>query len=111
MKTISTTTLLFLIPLLLSARDGVRTDTIAVPHMQCGMCEVTISKRLKKVEGVSGVEADAEANLVIVTYDPSKTSRTKLEKAIARAGYDAGSAKTTKKAQAKLHGCCRPSEG
>ena len=99
--------ILFL-PVLLSARDAVRTDTISVPHMQCGMCEMTISKRLKKIDGVTEVEADAEANTVVVTWDPSKTSLMKLRKAIAEAGYDADAVKTTPEAQAKLHGCCRP---
>ncbi len=87
-----------------------RVDTIEVPDMQCGMCEMKISKRLKKIAGVSAVEADAEANSVVVTYDPTKTSLAALEKAIAEVGYDAGDAKTTKAAQAKLHGCCRPTE-
>ena len=99
-----------LVPAILFARDGVRTDTISVPDMQCGMCESRISKRLKKVEGVTGVEADAEANTVVVTYDPAKVTLAKLEKAIAEVGYDAGDTETTTAAQAKLHGCCKPGE-
>lgn len=110
-RTIPTTAFMFLlIPAIIFAREGVRTDTISVPHMQCGMCEMTISKRLKKVDGVTEVEADAEANTVVVTYDPAKVRLATLEKAIAEAGYDAGNTETTAAAQAKLHGCCKPGE-
>lgn len=85
-----------------------QTDTISVPEMQCGMCEMKISKTLKKLEGVSSVSADAEADEVVVTYDPEVVSREDIENTIAGAGYDAGEAKTTTAAQAKLHACCRP---
>ena len=85
-----------------------RTDTIAVPEMQCGMCESTIKKAVKKLEGISSVSADAEANRVIVTYNPNTVSRSSIEQTIAASGYSAGEAETTTEAQAKLHGCCRP---
>lgn len=85
-----------------------RTDTVSVPEMQCGMCEMRISKTLKKLKGVSSVSADAETDKVVVVYDPEVLSLADIEEAIAGAGYDAGEVKTTKAAQAKLHGCCRP---
>jgi copper chaperone CopZ len=107
--TILSVVCIFLVgPTILFAGDGVRTDTISVPDMQCGMCEHRISKRLMKVEGVTTVEADAEANTVVVTYAPSKVTKAKLEKAIAEVGYDAGDTETTTDAQAKLHACCKP---
>lgn len=88
---------------------GVRTDTISVPDMQCGMCEEKISAKLKGVKGIKSVAADAEAKRVIVTYDPRKVKRGAIERSIARVGYSAGSAKAAKKAQMALPGCCRPS--
>ena len=91
-----------------SAKKKSRTDTIAVPEMQCGMCEERIETALEKMKGVTSATADAEANHVIVRYNPSTTTRAKLEKAIANVGYDAGSHETTAAAQAKLHGCCKP---
>ena len=87
-----------------------RTDTISVPHMQCGMCENKISKKLEKLEGVVSVEADAEQDIVIVRYNPSALTLATLEEAIAAVGYDAGETMTTPEAQKKLHGCCKPSE-
>lgn len=88
---------------------GEMTDTISVPEMQCGMCEMNISKALKPMKGISHVEADSESDIVIVTYDPKTVTRAAIEEAIAGAGYDAGEHTTTKEAQMGLHGCCRPS--
>lgn len=85
-----------------------RTDTIPVPEMQCGMCESRIEKAVKGLDGVSSASADAEANHVIVTYNPKTVSRESIEKTIAASGYDAGEATTTPEAQSKLHACCRP---
>lgn len=84
-----------------------RTDTIAVPGMQCGMCEEKISKKLKSLHGVQEVSADAEGKQVIVTYDSRRISQRSIERAIAEAGYDAGSARATAKVKAALPGCCR----
>lgn len=85
-----------------------RTDTVAVPDMQCKTCERTISVAVKKVKGVVSVSADADANVVVVTFNPRTTSRKKIERAIAAAGYDAGSAQTTAAARNALPMCCRP---
>lgn len=85
-----------------------RTDTISVPEMQCGMCEYRIERTIKKLKGVSAIVADAEANHVVVTYNPNTISRQSIEKAIADVGYNAGDAKTTAETQAKLSACCRP---
>ncbi len=85
-----------------------RTITVSVPQMQCGMCEERIEKALKKIDGVVSVEADAEADTVVVTYNPEKTSRKSIEREIADLGYDAGEKKAKAEAQAKLPGCCKP---
>lgn len=89
-------------------KSGDRTDTITVPEMQCGMCESRIEKAVKGLKGITSVSADAEANRVIVTYNPKSVSRSTIEKSIAEVGYDAGETPTTTTAQAKLPGCCRP---
>ena len=87
---------------------GERTDTISVPEMQCGMCEMRIERRLKKISGVLSVSADAESDVVVVTYNQKKTSRNEIEQAIANIGYNAGEKETTSEAQAKLSPCCKP---
>lgn len=89
-------------------KKGEQTDSISVPEMQCGMCEMRIEKGLKKIKGVKSISADAEANIVVVTYNSKKTSREKLEEAIAALGYDAGDHEADAEKQASLPGCCRP---
>ncbi|MCB0711778.1 MAG: heavy-metal-associated domain-containing protein [Ignavibacteriae bacterium] len=85
-----------------------RTITISVPEMQCGMCEARIEKGLKKIDGVKSVKADAEENTVVVTYDTKKTSKSKIEEAIANLGYDAGEKEANESAQSQLSPCCKP---
>lgn len=85
-----------------------RTDTIAVPEMQCGLCEGKIKKTLMKLKGVIAVSADADADQVVVTYDPRRITTARIERAIAGAGYDAGHARTTAAAQRALPACCQP---
>lgn len=85
-----------------------RTITISVPEMQCGMCESRIEKGLQKIAGVKSVKADAEENTVVVTYDTKKTSRSKIEEAIANLGYAAGDKEANETAQSQLSACCRP---
>jgi copper chaperone CopZ len=89
------------------APHKVRTDTIAVPGMQCGMCEETISRKLRSLGGVRNVSADAEGKRVIVTYDPARVTRRSIGRTIAAVGYDTGSARATTKAKAALPECCR----
>lgn len=90
-----------------TAPHAIRTDTVAVPGMQCGMCEQTISKKLRKIRGVRKVTADAEGKRVVVTYDANRVTRRSIERGIAAVGYDAGSERATEKAKAALPGCCR----
>jgi copper chaperone CopZ len=87
------------------------TDTISVPEMQCGSCEAIISKALKKIDGVDTVMADAEANIVVVRYNPQLTTRKALVSAVAAAGYTAEDKAADKKAQSNLPMCCRPGGG
>lgn len=85
-----------------------RTDTIAVPEMQCGMCEKRISGALEKIPGISKVSADADMKHVVVTYNPRKITRAAIEARIAATGYDTETVHTTNAAQKALPMCCRP---
>lgn len=64
-----------------------RTVTLDVPGMYCEMCPVTVSKALKKVNGVERVKASYETKQAVVTFDDAKTSVEALQKATANAGY------------------------
>ena len=90
------------------AKKKEKTVTISVPEMQCGMCEGRIEKALKKIKGVKSVEADAEANTVVVTYNTTKTTQAAIEEAIAALGYDAGEKKADSDTQSGLPACCKP---
>ena len=61
--------------------------TLSVPGMYCEMCPATVSKALKKVDGVEKVSASFKSREAVVTFDDSKTSIETLQKATANAGH------------------------
>ena len=64
-----------------------KTVTLSVPGMYCEACPATVSKALKKVNGVEKVAASFETKEAVVTFDDAKTSVDALRKATADAGY------------------------
>ncbi len=78
---------LFSATFLTAAYAADRTVTLSVPGMYCEMCPVTVSKALKKVNGVEKVAASYETKEAVVTFDEAKTSIEALQKATANAGY------------------------
>jgi mercuric ion binding protein len=89
------------------AKKGERTDTIAVPGMQCGMCEERINEKLDGAKGIVRAQASADAKRVIVTYNSKRTTTKVIERLIAAAGYDTKSARAPETVKAALPGCCR----
>lgn len=73
----------------------------------CGMCEKTIEKAAKSVDGVSTADWNKESKMIEVKLDDSKTDVHKVHMAIAKAGYDTKMHKATDEAYNKLHGCCK----
>lgn len=69
------------------ARANDKTVTLSVPGMYCEVCPATVSKALKKVNGVEKVAASFETKEAVVTFDDAKTSVDALRKATANAGY------------------------
>jgi copper ion binding protein len=84
------------------------TDTLVVKGMSCGMCERRIEKNIKKLSGVESIEADVEHGQAILVFDPAKTSKDSIERAISKLGYDAGAYSADKLARENLPGCCNP---
>jgi mercuric ion binding protein len=64
-----------------------KTVTLSVPGMFCEMCPATVSKALKKVNGVEKVAASFETKEAVVTFDDARTNVDALRKATANAGY------------------------
>ena len=83
-----------------------QTDTFKV-WGNCGMCEKKIEKAASKVDGVTKADWDKEKKVMIVAYDPAKTTLENIQKAIAAVGYDTEKIKATDKAYNKLDGCCQ----
>ena len=80
---------------------------ISLPTMQCNTCAETIKSAVEKLQGVQSVSVDLKKKMAHVNFDSTKTSREKIEKAIAAAGYDANKTKRDEKAYAKLPMCCK----
>ena len=64
-----------------------KTVTLSVPGMDCEACPITVSKALKKVDGVGRVAASLERKEAVVTFDDAKTNVDALRKATTNAGY------------------------
>jgi periplasmic mercuric ion binding protein len=66
---------------------GVKTVTLSVPGMTCGLCPITIKKAVSRVAGVTKVEASYDTKQAVVTFDDAKTTVEALTKATADAGF------------------------
>lgn len=82
-----------------------KTDSIKV-YGNCGMCKNRIEKALK-IEGVSSASWDADEQLLVVKYDPSKTSNDVIQKKVAAVGHDTEKYTAPDAVYNKLHGCCK----
>ena len=70
-----------------AAQADDKTVTLSVPSMHCEMCPATVSKALKRVNGVENVSASFETKEAIVTFDDAKTNVDALREATGNAGY------------------------
>lgn len=72
----------------------------------CGMCKKTIEAAAKSA-GASVAIWNADTEMLTIGYDPSKTTKDKIEEAIAAKGYDTKNKKGNDDAYSKLPGCCQ----
>jgi periplasmic mercuric ion binding protein len=73
----------------------------------CGMCEKTIETAAKSVDGVLSADWSQETKIMTLSYDDSKTDVSKVQKAIADAGYDTPMHRAKDEVYNKLHSCCK----
>ena len=73
----------------------------------CGMCETRIEKAAKSVEGVTTADWNQETKILEVSFDESKTSVHKVQKAIAKVGHDTPMHKAKDEVYNALPGCCK----
>ena len=72
----------------------------------CGMCKATIEKAATKA-GATTANWNEDSKELKVSYAVSKTSSDKIQKEIAKSGYDTQGFSAPDKAYDKLHGCCK----
>lgn len=80
-------------------------DTSMIVNGVCGMCERVIEKAAK-LKGVSKAEWNSETKILQLSYDSTKVSLMKINKAVAASGYDTEFITAPDEAYHKLHGCC-----
>ena len=73
----------------------------------CGMCEKTIEKAAKGVDGVVSADWDKKTKVIQVSYDTEKTTLDAVHKAIAKSGYDTDKVKAKDTDYSGLHSCCQ----
>ena len=73
---------------------------------ECGMCKKTIEKAAKSA-GATFADWNTDSKVLTVKFAEKTTSTTKIQNAIAGAGYDTPSAKATDEAYKNLPGCCQ----
>ena len=88
-----------------NAQNGLKKDTIKV-WGNCGMCKETIEGAAKKA-GATSADWNEESKELKVSYAVAKTSSEKIQKKIAKAGYDTKDFTASDKAYKALHGCCK----
>src|SRR5258708_33158906 len=66
-----------------------KTVTLSVPGMDCEACPITVSKALKKVDGVGKVAASLEQKEPVATFDDANTNVNTLRKSTANPGEPA----------------------
>jgi copper ion binding protein len=60
--------------------------TLKIAGMSCGHCVMHVTKALKSLEGVE--VGDVQIGSATVTFDPAKTSESRIAEAVRKAGYE-----------------------
>lgn len=73
----------------------------------CEMCQKRIEKAAFSVKGVKSASWHVDHKDIHLIIDETKCSVTDVQKAIAKAGHDAGKIKSTDETYKELHSCCQ----
>jgi copper chaperone CopZ len=82
-----------------------------LPTLQCDACVNTVTKALKRVDGVGDVEIDLKAKLAKVSFNKDKTQVAALEQAVVLSGYAVNDKIADAEAYAALPQCCKVDGG
>ena len=69
------------------AADLWETRILGIEGMTCDNCVKTLTKALKRVNGVKDVAVDRENARASITFDSTKTDMPAIHEAILRSGY------------------------
>jgi periplasmic mercuric ion binding protein len=92
------------------AKGNITTDTLAVKG-NCGECKTRIQEAALDVKGVKAAVWNKKTKQLVVTYNNSKVSKEKIEKAIAAVGHDANQTLAPEKTYLALPKCCQYKTG
>lgn len=109
MKTIIILFLGIFFSIKLQAQSTVITSTISVKG-NCGECKERI-ENAADIKGVKDGVWSEKTKILTVTYDTKKVTLEQIEKAIAKAGHETGTAKADEKAYNSLPSCCKYQSG
>jgi cation transport ATPase len=73
----------------------------------CGMCKDRIEGALAFEKGVKSSTLDSETKELTVIFNPTRTSKVQLQRAVSKLGYDADSIPANQSAYNKLPACCK----
>lgn len=82
-----------------------KTETLKVSG-ECGMCQKKIEKAAKSA-GATTASWNVDTKILTVTYNSTTTNTAKIEKNIAKAGYDTPDVKAKDEDYKKLDKCCQ----
>ncbi len=84
-----------------------QTVQISLPKYCCSESDALIERTLAYEKGVESFQLNPITKSVLVTFKTKKTSQEKIEKALAKAGFETPNFKANERAVAKLPGCCK----
>nr|WP_321377928.1 cation transporter [uncultured Bacteroides sp.] len=96
-----------------NAKTTVTAPAAKTKHVQipvkgsCELCKARIEKAAKSVKGVKMAMWEQKSQTLHLQYDPAVATPKKVMQAVAKAGHDAGTVKTTSKAYKALPSCCK----
>ncbi len=87
-----------------NSNPNIITDTLHVDG-NCNMCKERI-ENAAYIKGVKKVDWDKHQQVLVVTYDKTKTSKSKILEAVAKAGHDNEMFKAPDDVYNRLPKCC-----
>lgn len=82
-------------------------ETVSIPTVQCGMCDMNITIALEQAPGVQEFLVNIDDLNVQVLFDAGTTSLKKIEQAISKSGYQANQTKADPAVYKALMDCCK----